>query len=460
MSRQAALDRSATYFDSGRFEQDLSRLVAIPSESQHPHGRPFLQTYLEEGILPILTDLGFQSEILPNPDPSAGPFLLAERIENPNLPTVLSYGHGDVVRGQADQWAAGLSPFELRKQDDRYYGRGTADSKGQHLINCQALASVIHSQGALGFNLKILIETGEEIGSPGLKELCETHKDKLAADVFIASDGPRVAPDTPTVFTGSRGGINFDLCVNLRESAHHSGNFGGLLKDPAVILAHALASITDARGQLNIPEWRPTSLTEDVRATLAALPPVDAGFALDEDWGEQDLTLAERVFGWNSFTVLAMTSGVPDAPVNAISGQARAHCQLRFVVGTDLDDIVPALRRHLDRNGFSEVEVNQAQGTPFPATRLALDHPWLRFVTASLESTCATAPDVLPNLGGSLPNDCFSDVLGLPTLWIPHSYAGSCQHAPNEHLPLSIARQGLMCMTGLFADIAATGGPQ
>ena len=163
--------------------------------------------------------------------------------------------------------------------------------------------------------------------------------------------------------------------------------------------------------------------------------------------------MAERVFGWNSFAVLAMTSGQPEAPVNAISGVARAHCQLRFVVGTDADDILPALRRHLDRHGFSQVEVVAADMTPFPATRLDINNPWLRFVARSFEETCGTAPDLLPNLGGSLPNDCFADVLGLPTIWVPHSYAGCNQHAPDEHILKALARQALLCMTGLFADI-------
>jgi acetylornithine deacetylase/succinyl-diaminopimelate desuccinylase-like protein len=206
-----------------------------------------------------------------------------------------------------------------------------------------------------------------------------------------------------------------------------------------------------------VPEWRPDSLTPEIKAVLANLQAIDAGFPLDTEWGEVSLTMAERVFGWNSFAVLAMKSGNPAAPVNAISGYAKASCQLRFVVGTDPDDIVPALRRHLDIHGFSQVEVVQAEGNPFPATRLELNHPWLSFVTASIKKTCGATPDLLPNLGGSLPNDCFAEVLGLPTIWIPHSYAGCCQHAPNEHISKPLARQALLCMTGLFADIALAG---
>ena len=155
---------------------------------------------------------------------------------------------------------------------------------------------------------------------------------------------------------------------------------------------------------------------------------------VDRDWGEPELTPAERVFGWNSFEVLAFTTGTPDRPVNAIPGSARAHCQLRYVVGTDVADIVPALRRHLDRHGFAQVEVRGGEDGFFRASRLDPEDPWVGFTARSIERTTGKAPTILPNLGGSLPNDSFVDVLGLRTIWVPHSYAGCSQHAPDEHL--------------------------
>ncbi|WP_118136132.1 M20 family metallopeptidase [Oceanicella sp. SM1341] len=453
-TRDAALKVSAQYFDNGGFQADLARLVAFPTESQEPHGAPHLMAYLTEAMIPMLTGMGFTTQLHENPA-GAGPILTAERIEDPALPTVLSYGHGDVIRAQTDQWREGLTPFELIEEGERLYGRGSADNKSQHLINLRAWAALIEANGRLGFNAKVLIEMGEESGSPGLKAFCEANRDLLAADVLIASDGPRLSPDRPTIFTGSRGGMMFTLEVALREGAHHSGNFGGLLADPSIILAHALASITDARGQIRVPEWRPDSLTPRIREVLSVLPPVEAGIPLDADWGEESLSPAERVFGWNSFAVLAMKSGVPEAPVNAIAGWARATCQLRFVVGTEVDDILPALRRHLDAHGFEAVKIIPANRGSFPATRLDPDHPWVRFTSASLERTTGLAPHLLPNLGGSLPNDCFAEVLALPTIWVPHSYAGCSQHAPDEHILKPLARQALMGMTGLFADIAA-----
>ena len=461
MTRSTAIEKATHYFEAGQFVQNLAELISHQTESQNPTKVAELQRYLMEAIVPHFQDLGFTCEIHSNPIESAGPILVAERIEDETLPTILSYGHGDVIMAQTDEWRDGLHPFRLVEEGDRLYGRGTADNKGQHLINIMALKSVLEVRGALGFNCRTIIEMGEEIGSLGLKEFCATHKDALAADVFIASDGPRLQSVMPTMFMGARGCLSFDLVVSLRESAHHSGNWGGVLADPAIILAHALSTITDTRGQIQIAEWCPNSLTDDIREALRDLPIDDeTGPAVDVNWGEENLTVAERMFGWNSFTILAMHSGMPQAPVNAISASAMAVCQLRFVVGTNQADILPALRRHLDTNGFEGVKIIPHDRGFFDATRLQPNHPWVKFVARSLQETSGKVPHVLPNLAGSLPNEVFANTLNLPTIWIPHSYRACSQHAPNEHLLCPVAQDALRIMAGLFWDIGAGKAPQ
>ena len=463
MTRQDAIAKASAYFDSGRLQSDLADLVSYPTESQNPAQRPELLRYLNEAIQPRLEAMGFACTIHDNPlgADKGGPFLLGERIEDPALPTVLTYGHGDAIWGQAEAWREALTPFTLTQEGERLYGRGAADNKVQHLVNIAALETVLGLRGHLGFNVKIVLEMSEEIGSPGLAEMMRLHRTALQADVLIASDGPRLDAQIPTMFMGSRGGIGFDLVVDLRKGAHHSGNWGGLLADPAMILAHALASITDARGQIQIPEWRPTSLTEEVREVLRALPmPSGEDPKVDVEWGEESLLPTERVYGWNSFAILAMTSGVPEAPVNAISPMARATCQLRYVVGTDAARVLPALREHLDAHGFDKVQIVPTEKGIFAATRLNPSHPWVTYVRASLHLTTGKAPHVLPNLAGSLPNDCFADILGLPTIWIPHSYLGCNQHAPDEHVLKPVCREAMQVMAGLFWDIGTKAPPR
>ncbi|MEO7760404.1 MAG: M20 peptidase family dipeptidase, partial [Casimicrobiaceae bacterium] len=130
---------------------------------------------------------------------------------------------------------------------------------------------------------------------------------------------------------------------------------------------------------------------------------------------------------------------------------ARAHCQLRFVVGTDWQNAEKHIRAHLDAAGFPQVQVDVLRGSP--ATRLLPDHPWVEWTLDSIERTTGRRAVVLPNLGGTLPNDVFADVLGMPTVWIPHSYPGCSQHAPNEHLLGSVAREALQIMTGVWWDL-------
>lgn len=459
MSRTQAIEMASAYFDDGRFKETLARRVSARTESQEAASGPILRAYLTEHIVPDLKGLGFTCQIIDNPLPGESPFLIAERIEPDAAFTVLTYGHGDVVRGYDNQWRKGLNPWEIVVEGDRWYGRGTADNKGQHTINLAALAQVISARnGKLGYNVKLILEMGEETGSPGLYKMCEKHKQALKADVFIASDGPRVAASKPTMFLGSRGAFNFDMNIKLRDGGHHSGNWGGLLSNPGIRLANAIASMVDEKGRILVKSILPDSLPASVRNALKVIEvgggPDDP--AIDSDWGEPGLSPVERVFGWNTLEVLAFKTGNPDAPVNAIPGRAYAHCQIRYVVGSDSDNFLRHLREHLDQHGYTDIELTHS-GTQMEATRLDPDDPWVRWGLASMQRSTGKTPALLPNLGGSLPNDVFADVLGLPTLWVPHSYAACSQHAPNEHLLGSVARESLQIMAGMFWDLAEEG---
>ncbi|WP_213769978.1 M20/M25/M40 family metallo-hydrolase [Bradyrhizobium sp. dw_78] len=453
MSRAEVIDRVSQYLQSGDFLDELGRRVAYPTESQNEGRREVLRAYLEAELKPTFSELGFTTRVIE----SAGgkrPYLLAEYKEGETAPTVLTYGHGDVVDGMAGEWRDHLDPWRLTIAGDRVYGRGTADNKGQHSINIAALRAVREARGGrLGFNAKFIIEMSEEIGSPDLMEVCGSLRDELRADVFVASDGPRLSADRPTIFLGCRGGLRIHLDVDLRDGGHHSGNWGGVLANPATILANAIASLVDGQGRLLLEEMKPPRLTNQIRAMLAdvKVEPMADEPALSPNWGEDGLSPAERLFAWNTLEVLAMSSGNIDKPANAIPGQARAVLQIRYVVGTNIENVVPAVQRHLDANGFSMVKVSASQS--FAASRADLDSPWIEWAADSIRKTTGKDPAILPNFGGSLPNDVFSEMLGLPTIWVPHSYPGCSQHAPDEHILLSVTEEALRMMAGLFWDL-------
>jgi acetylornithine deacetylase/succinyl-diaminopimelate desuccinylase-like protein len=214
----------------------------------------------------------------------------------------------------------------------------------------------------------------------------------------------------------------------------------------------------DARGTILVEGLRPSPIPATVRHALeGVIPGEPQGPKIDAHWGEPGLTPAERVFGWNALEVLAFRTGNPDRPVNAIPPRAVANLQVRFVAGCDWRSFVPAIRAHLDRRGFGTVAVRPSTDEPMAATRLDPEHPWVRWAAASVEATTGTRPVILPNLGGSLPNDCFADELGLPTVWVPHSYPACSQHAPDEHMLADVAKDGLRIMTGLFWDLGTPG---
>ena len=455
-SRDAAINRAVSALDEGRFARDLGDLVAMRTESQDPDAGVRLHAYLAQGIAPRLDRLGFTCRTIDNPDGRHGPLLLAARQEGLELPTVLLYGHGDTVRGEAARWSEGLDPFSLTERDGRFYGRGAADNKGQHLINLTALEAVLEAGGGrLGFNIKLLLEMGEEVGSPGLHAVCERHSADLAADVLIASDGPRLSLDRPTLFLGSRGVTTISLSVELRDSGHHSGNWGGVLANPATILASAMASLVDARGRILVERLRAPAIDETIRAHLAkvALEPSADAPDIDPDWGEEGFSPPERIYALNAFEIIAFVSGDPEHPQNAIPGSARAVMQLRFVVGTPAEEIVAIVAEHLAARGFACVRVAPAEMQPMKATRSEPGGPWVRWAHRSIERSTGKTIALLPSFGGALPNDAFADILGLPTLWVPHSYPGCRQHGSDEHLPVSLAREGLAVMAGLFWDL-------
>jgi acetylornithine deacetylase/succinyl-diaminopimelate desuccinylase-like protein len=459
--RDTATTLAGEYVRSGAYLADMAPRIAVRSESPREDCAADTLGYLTGQMRPLLDAMGFTCDILPNPRLARLPVLYAERIEDPARPTVLIYGHGDVLWGMAGEWKDDRDPWTVTQADGRIYGRGMADNKGQHSINLAALRIVLQQRGKLGFNVKVLLETGEEMGSAGLADLARANKERFKADCLVASDGPRVGPHTPTVFLGGRGSLNFNLVAHPRDGAHHSGNWGGLLSNPAIRLAHALSTITDATGRILIAEWLPGEMPPAVRSALRKIRlernPGDP--EIDDAWGEPGLTGPEQVYGWCNFEVLAMICGRPEAPVNAVPSYARATGHLRYVPGVNVDRILPALREHLDAHGFADIEISKLREESFRATRADPENPWVQFALRSIERTLGREPALQPNFGGSLPNEVFSDILGMPTIWIPHSYPACAQHAPNEHMLVSVAEEGMRMMAGLFWDLGEPAAP-
>lgn len=452
--RELALQLAVDTLADGSFYDTLSHRVAMKTVSQDPARSSLLHDYLTQEISPLLNKLGFSCQIIDNPQPGRPPLLIGQRVEDPTYSTLLLYGHGDVTDGQEETWAENIDPWALTFIDGHVYGRGTADNKGQHSVNLSALEAVIKArEGKLGYNIKMLFEMGEEIGSPGLEDTCLAYQEALEADLFLASDGPRIRHDMPTLFLGSRGVVQLKLSLNTGNGGRHSGNWGGVITNPAVVLSNAIATLLSAEGKIMVDFLKAPAITEAVSQLIRDLP-VGGGSsdpAINKEWGEKTLSNGERLYGSNTLEILGMSAGSTDKPVGAIPESAEAVLQLRFVKGTDWQAVEANLRAHLDAHGFEDIELEMLGG--YAATRLDPSHPWVGFVAASAQKSLGEPAYILPNLGGTIPNHCFSDALGLPTVWLPHSYPSCNQHAPNEHLLESIVAQGLKMAAGVFWDL-------
>ena len=182
--------------------------------------------------------------------------------------------------------------------------------------------------------------------------------------------------------------------------------------------------------------------------------------AIDDSWGEPGLTRIEKISAFNSFEVLAFETGNPSSPVNAVPPKARAVCQLRYVDGTDESRILESLSLHLAARGFASVKVEPppaGNNGRFYASRTDPRHPFAQWIKAAVERNSNHACGILPNGGGSNMTSIMQYSVGMPCVWLPLSYAGCSQHAPNEHLLRPLMREGLGQVTGIYWDLGDAG---
>jgi hypothetical protein len=159
-----------------------------------------------------------------------------------------------------------------------------------------------------------------------------------------------------------------------------------------------------------------------------------------------------KIYGWIGFIVPATTSGRLERQVNAVAGEACAHCPIRCVVDVAPEIFVPALRRHLDAAGYPEVAIERA-AVRLAASRTDPANDWERFAADSVARSLRRKIQIIPNATGGLPGDIFMDNLGVPLVWVPHSYNGCQQHGPDEHLLARIAREGFASFAGGWWDL-------
>jgi acetylornithine deacetylase/succinyl-diaminopimelate desuccinylase-like protein len=447
------MDDVFAYVESNRvrFVEELCALLRQPSISTQDTG----VRECAELVRRFMTEAGAEARLI---DTGGYPVVFGE-VRSPGASrTVLVYGHYDVQPPEPlDAWDT--PPFEPSIRNGRIYARGAGDNKGQMFAHLKAIEAVLRVRGRLPVNLKLCYEGEEEIGSRNFPTFVDRHRDLLAADMVYASDGP-MHPSGPLVFFGCRGVLTLEMTAHGARRDLHSGNYGGIAPAPARRLVQALASLWDKRGRVAVKGFydrvRPPSAAD--RRVLRETP-VEFG-ALEKDLGVAPVTgrnaaaYYRRLLLEPNLNVAGLTSGYQGpGSKTIIPSVARAKLDVRLVMDQTPEEIEAKIRTHLARGGFADIEVRR-HGAMAPS-RTSVDHPFGRAVIRAVTQAWDRPPVVLPNLGGSIPDWLFTQVLGVPSVWVPYAPHDEANHAPNESTTVEGFINGVRSTAAALFEIAA-----
>lgn len=421
-----------------RFLDELFGLIRIPSISSEQAHKPDMEKaaeYWKQAILDAGADKAEVCETIGNP------VVYGEKIIDPNLPTVLVYGHYDVMPvDPIELWQS--PPFEPEVRDGKVYARGADDDKGQAFMHAKAFELMVKTN-TLPCNVKFMIEGEEEIGSGSLVKWCAEHKDKLKADVILVSDTSMIANDIPSITCGLRGLAYVEVEVTGPNRDLHSGLFGGAVANPINILAKMIASLHDDKGRITVKGFY-----DDVQEVSAAerTALAKAPFSLDnykkaldinDVWGEEGYSTTERTGIRPTLDVNGIWGGyIGEGAKTVIPSKAYAKISMRLVPNQDHKKIAQLFKAHFESIAPDSVKVevtihHGGQGYVSP-----MDSPEYRAAEKAIEESYGIKP-VPFRSGGSIPIiSTFEEVLGTKSILMGFGLDSDAIHSPNENYPL------------------------
>ena len=371
-------------------------------------------------------------------------------------PTILVYGHYDVQ--PPDPLELWLSPpFQPEIRDDRIYGRGVSDDKGPISIALETIAAFLKVEGALPFNVKLLLEGEEEIGSATLEVLLSEQRDLLAADAVLSADGARWINGLNTVNIGARGNAGFEFRVHTGNKDLHSGRYGGVVPNALHAVADLISSLHNPDGSVAVPGFYDgvREISDDEKQALAAIPFDQESFlelSGAAPHGEPGFSTLERLWLRPCLDVNGMWGGYTDpGSKTVIPNEAFAKLTVRLVPDQDPEQVVRLVKGYLvsRRPSGSTIEFGEDRGQS-AAYEVPGDFPLLLAAESALQETFGSSPYRI-RVGGTLPlADMVKRVLGTHTVMFSFSIADEDFHAPNEFFRLSSIDEGLRAWTVLF----------
>lgn len=361
-----------------------------------------------------------------------------------------------------DSWTS--PPFELTEREGAWYGRGTADDKGEIVSRLAALRMVRDDHGDLPFGVTFVVEGEEEIGSPNLATYVHTHAERLRADGCLWEAGGVDAAGRATTYCGMKGVITVELRARTAGRDLHS-SYGAVADDAAYRLAAAVATLRDIDGRVLIDGFHDGTVPPTPRDLELVDAPPDQDDALREEFGVERWLGGLSGRDWRRSLYFEPTLNVNgfhagyggDGAKTVLPADAVAKLDMRFVPDQDPQRLMDALRRHLHGHGFDDVEVVQLEHAE-RAVRADVDDPFVAHAIGAMRDAYGAEPVVLPNSAGSGPMHPFVVGLGVPVVAIGCGYPGSRIHAPDEHVRIADFANGTRAALRLFERVASVSG--
>lgn len=428
------------YIDANkdRFLSELFELIRIPSISSiQDHKDDMLRTaeLWKKFIIEAGAD---RAEVMPS---EGNPVVYGEKIVDPNKPTVLVYGHYDVMPvDPIEAWES--DPFKPEIRDGKIFARGADDDKGQAFMHAKAFELMVKTN-TLPCNVKFMIEGEEEIGSPSLGNFCKKHKELLKADIILVSDTTMISTDIPSITTGLRGLAYMEVEVTGPNRDLHSGLYGGAVANPINVLSRMIAQLQDENFRITIPgfyddviEVMPAERTEMAKAPFD-LDEYKKSLDIEEEEGEAGFSTMERTGIRPSLDVNGIWGGyIGEGAKTVIPSKAYAKISMRLVPNQDNKKIAQLFANYFESLAPKSVKVK--------VTELHGGYPYVSptdmhaYQAAEKAYTATFGKKPIPvRSGGSIPIiSTFEKILGLKSILMGFGLESDAIHSPNENYPL------------------------
>jgi acetylornithine deacetylase/succinyl-diaminopimelate desuccinylase-like protein len=440
--------------------REFTDLLSIPNVS---NGAPNIRKNAEF-IRAMFERRGVTARLL---ETEGAPPVVFGELKSPNAKrTVVFYAHYDGQPITRSQWDT--DPFTPTLKGDRIYGRSTSDDKAAILAMAAALDALRAANLPPKVNIKFFFEGEEEISSPHLDAIVRKHAPLLASDLWLICDGPVHQNGQHRVVFGARGVLTTELTVYGADRELHSGHYGGWAPNPAVMLAHLIASMRDDNGRVLIPDFYTDipPLTAAEKQAIAAIPSVDD--QLQQQFGlkrrENSGRSIDEIVNEPTLNIRGLRSAdTGPQSRNVVPAWATASIDVRLVKGISPEQALDRIIAHVKRQGYFTTDKDPDAGArlaypkiakitksaSYPATKTAMDLPIALDAIKAIEAAVGKVIRT-PTMGGSVPLYAFEQILHAPLIVVPIANYDNNQHAANENIRLQNLWSGIEVMAALM----------